>query len=229
MINILLSRGLGYQPKIYDYLKPYVKKDTQVCIIALSHFENQFNSQQMYVDYYSKDGYYYDKMVTAFAPLGIAEKQISWILDHQFDLSSAQKEIAAADIIYFPGGAPDLMYDRMLRLGLVSALKEKENAIIIGSSAGAMIQNDLFHISKDNEYHKFSIHRGIGYIESFGIEVHFRRRKQSKKSIRAMSHFINRPIYVIEDSGCLIVKDGVITHMIDAYKYYENRKRVPRK
>ena len=74
----------------------------------------------------------------------------------------------------------------------------------MGPSAGTMIQFDTFHISKDHDYKKFSIHKGLGFIKDFGVEVHFRRRRQQKKAIRKMSHLNPRPIYVIEEPGMMI-------------------------
>ena len=115
-----------------------------------------------------------------FLNYGIKEEQVNWIYYKQTKYTDALKLIENADIIYFPGGAPDLMMQRIKDENLLTPLKQFKG-IVMGSSAGAMIQFDTYHISKDQDYFKYSLHTGLGYLDNFMIEVHYRRRKQQKK------------------------------------------------
>ena len=63
-------------------------------------------------------------------------------------------------------------------------------------------------------------------IEDFGIEVHFNRRVQQKKSLRKTSHYHERPIYVIQEPGFMILEDGKIVYSYMADMYYKKGKRI---
>ena len=101
---------------------------------------------------------------------------------------SAIKKVSDADIIFLPGGAPEKFYNRLVEYNLVYAIKNS-NKVVMGPSAGTMVQFNWFHISKDRDYKKYQISDGIGLIEDFGVEVHYNRRKQQKKSLRTYKSF----------------------------------------
>ena len=54
---------------------------------------------------------------------------------------------------------------------------------MIGYSAGAMIQLDLYHISPDEDYPKFFVSKWFRLFIRFDIEPHFRRSKIQMESI----------------------------------------------
>lgn len=224
MINILLSRSILNNADVYDEAKIYIKPEMKVCIVAFSFFENE-NNQEVYQAYYGPQGLYYDKMINCFATYGIGEKQISWLNYFLDEKATFIEKIKAADILYFPGGAPDLMMQRIVEKDILEPLASFDK-IIIGPSAGAMIQNDYFHISPDADYQNFSMHKGLGYIKDFGYEVHFRRRKKQKKAIRKVSHIMKRPLYTIPDDGAIIVTDDTVKLIATAKLYYKNQKKV---
>ena len=219
MTHILLSRGILAEPYIHAHLKSYIQPSDKVAVVAFSFFKEHVQTQQDYDALYLKDGTYYQKMVDAFKPYGIQEKQISFLHYYNDDQQTLVKKINDASIIYFPGGAPDLLMERIHEKQLFSVIQNQQDKVIVGSSAGAMVQFDCFHISPDREYHKFQYLEGLGFLTGFGIEVHYRRRRKQKSSLRKVRRLKKIPLYAIPDEGALIIAHNQIK-CIKAYQLY---------
>ncbi|WP_084301014.1 Type 1 glutamine amidotransferase-like domain-containing protein [Acholeplasma equifetale] len=226
MINILSSRTIFHENRYYDILKKYINKKSKICVIAFSFFDNAFLQENYEKEYSRPEGKWYLHIVEPLSRFEVQEDNISWIIYHVDSKESAIEKIENADIIFLPGGAPDRFMDRLNEYELVPVLQKQENKIFMGPSAGTMIQFDWFHISKDRDYHKFSIHDGLGFVKDFGVEVHFNRRKQQKKSMRKVSHMHPRPIHALYDDGLMVIENGNIIYNDHGPKYYEKGKRI---
>ena len=222
MTHILLSRGILNHPHVMKHARKYIQPKHQVTILALSHFEHQFNSHETYLSFYTKGGEYYEKMIQAFIPYGISESQIHWIYEGVDTKEDAIQKIQSSDILYFPGGAPDLMMKRIEKLGIKESI-EAHQKLYIGSSAGAMIQVKNYHISKDYDYPRFSYESGLNLIDDLSIEVHYRRRKVQKSAMRKVFRSYRHPIYIIPDDGALIIDDQSVHCIGSARLYYDKR------
>ena len=224
MINILSSHRIYNHPKVKDEVLKHVNNKSKICVIAYSFFESEF-TQESYELSYEKDGRWYLHIIEPFLELGLNEDNFSWVVYNKDSREAAINKIDRADVIFLPGGAPDLFVARLKEQGLFEHLK-KSDKIMMGPSAGTMIQFDQFHISKDYDYKKFSIHEGLGFIKDFGVEVNYRRRKQQKKGIRRMSHLDPRPIYVVNEDGMMILEDNKIIFKYQVKKYYQNGRKI---
>lgn len=224
MTNILSSRSIYDEKWVYEILKDIIKPDYQVLIIGFSFFD--FFSEAFYRSYYGQDGEYDLKMKEMFSTYGISENQVNWL--YYFDDMNTNKDVLKlineADIIYFPGGAPDLMMKRIIEKGLLKPLKDF-NKIIMGSSAGAMIQLENYHISIDNEYSKYMLEKGLGYVKNLNIEVHFKRRKKQKKAMRKTFKLFKKPIITIPDDGLVVIQNDEVNIYNTAQLYYFGRGR----
>ena len=209
MINVLMSRGILGSDMLVDELKDVIKKEHKVAILLYSFFDHQFISENDYHVFYEKGSEYYEKMMASFAPYGIDPSQIKFINYYKTSVKDAIKIIEDADILYFPGGAPDQMMMRIKEKGLLEAI-ENHKKIYIGSSAGAMIQFHTYHISKDTDYKTFRYEEGLNLLSGFSVEVHFRRRKVQKSGMRKVFRAYKHPIFTIPDDGALIVKEEEI-------------------
>jgi len=225
MINILMSRGILASDQVYEQAKTIIKPTMKVLIVYFSFFEKHLPDQKDYDLFYDHDNEYHQKMLKTFSRYDIDENNIKVLNYYHDSLEEMLKKIKECDILYFPGGAPEEMMDRFAQKGLLDDLKAF-NKIVIGSSAGAMIQNDFFHITPDKDYQKYAIYQGLVYIKDLGIEVHFQRRIKSKKALRKTAHILGRPVYVIPDDSAIIINNGEIICIGQAKKYYENQKRV---
>ncbi|WP_162140094.1 Type 1 glutamine amidotransferase-like domain-containing protein [Haploplasma axanthum] len=219
MVNVLISRtSIISTPWAIRELEKYFRKDMKVVVLAFSFFGNL--TEEEYFNEYGIDSIQDIKVRNTFELFGI--KDVKWIYYYKQSNKEAINLINNADILYLPGGAPDLMMERINEKGLLSSLKNFKN-IVVGSSAGAMIQLERYHISKDNEYNKFAIHEGLEYINDFFIEVHFRNRKKQKSSMRRMRKEFKKPVYIIPDDGMIIVDDKKIKTINSAKKYYDRK------
>ncbi|AUD65342.1 hypothetical protein BK011_06440 [Tenericutes bacterium MZ-XQ] len=222
MIHVLTSRGILRESFMVDALKEIIKKEHKVCVVALSFFQKHIYTIEAYDAYYKKGGEYYQKMIDSFEPYGIPEKHISFVYYYDMSKEEAKKKIDQADIIYFPGGAPDLMMERIKEFELKEHL-ENQKKIFIGSSAGAMIQFSNYHISPDLDYDKFSLHEGLDLIDNFIIEVHYRRRKKQKSALRKMYRSTHKPIFAIPDDGAIIYDHKQLKLLGSAKQLYNHR------
>ena len=219
MINILMSRSEALVSNYAkDYIKDILKPDMKVIIVFFSYFNNL--DEETYFEYYGLESEYLTKIKDNFSEYNITS--IEPIYYYNQSREEQLKLINNADVIYFPGGAPDLMMERIKEKELLDAFNNF-NKIIIGSSAGAMIQLKNYHISKDNEYFKFKEYEGLNYIDEFFIEVHFERRRPQKSSMRKMHKKYLKPVYIIPDDGMLVVNNKEVISLGSAKKYYNKK------
>lgn len=205
-------------PFAINEVKKHLKPKMKVAVIGFSFFEPL--NEEDYFKYYGKDSEYQEKLLNNFSDFEITD--LKWVYYFNQTLEESLKIINESDILYFPGGAPDLMFERIKARGLLEVLKNFKG-IVIGSSAGAMIQLETFHISKDNEYFKFSLNEGLGYLEDFFIEVHYRRRRPQKSSLRKMRREFRKPIFTIPDNGMVIVDGNEVLPLGDAKLFSDHK------
>jgi peptidase E len=222
MTHILMSRSILAKDEVIPYVKKYIDKNQKVLVVALSFFANQVQNEKDYQKLYEKDSEYYQKIINQFAPYGIKENQIAWLNYFEDNHESALQKINDADIIYLPGGAPDLMMKRIVKMNIKEALEAKKG-VFIGSSAGAMIQFKDYYISKDADYKAFSYEKGLDLLKGFFVEVHYRRRKKQKSSMRKVFRAFQEDIYALPDDGIIIVHQNNIEALISAKLIYHRR------
>lgn len=220
MTNILLE---GYDidaPWLFKDLQKYIYPDNKVVVIAFSFRDNRVKNLDDWNLLYSKvSGKLYHGIVGSFQRYGIYEENIS-ILNYFTDTeSSALDKIKSADIVYFLGGLPDRMMDRIQEFGLYDVLLHHEG-VIMGYSAGAVIQLAEYHLSPDSDYPEFSYYKGIPYLKDFYLEVHYEGTDIQKNSIKRVLKECSKTVYAIcAGKGAIIVDNGSI-HTIGDVKVF---------
>ena len=91
-------------------------------------------------------------------------------------------KIRKSNIVFFTGGYPDKMMKKFYKYDLVKEL-ESFNGIMIGASAGAMVQIKEYHITQDFDYKQYSYQKGLNIIKDFDLEVHFNNTEIQNISI----------------------------------------------
>ena len=211
MINILLE---GYDINadyLYDELKNYIKPEHKVAIVAFSFRDDSVKTLSDWKNLYSKEsGMYYNGIINGFAAYGISENNISFINYFTDTKESAERKIKQSDIVYFLGGLPDRMMDRIKEFDLTDALK-KHSGIIMGYSAGAVIQLSEYHLSPDKDYPQFNYYEGLSYLNDFYLEVHYEGTKAQNDAIHRVLKERGKTVYATAlRKGAILVDNGII-------------------
>lgn len=224
MKHLLLSHTILDHPNIMPTLKKHLTHEDHVLVILYSFFEMWMPSIEAYDAYYAKGGKYDLKIHAQLSKYGASYEYLNFFHD---DPKTRLEKLSKATVLFFPGGAPDEMLERLKVHELIDPIKSFQG-LTIGSSAGAMIHAKRTHIYKDHEYPKFSFFDGLGWIDGFDFSVHYRRRIQQKKAIKKMFRTYPQEIYVIPDDGALFVEDGKVTCLGSAKKMYTKKGIVKR-
>ena len=211
MINILLE---GYDIDaswIYNELKNYIKPNHSVAVVTFSFRDSQVKTLLDWNALYSKEnGRYYGGIVGGITAYGIPEENISFINYFTDTRESAAQKIKTADIIYFLGGLPDRMMDRIREFDLYDVLME-HNGILMGYSAGAVIQLAEYHLSPDDDYPEFKYFEGLPYLNDFYMEVHYEGTEVQDEAIRRVLSERGKTVYATAvRSGAILVDNGNI-------------------
>jgi len=203
MINVLMNFKSDISSDLfYNKLKDIIKKDMKIVVILFSFFEEEILTKEEYDKHY-------ENIIEAFKNIysryGIND--ISIINYYSDTKESALNKINNADIVVLPGGAPDQFMNRLNEFDLIDK-SLYENKIIIGSSAGAMIQLDVFHISPDRDYKKYSIHNGLGLLKNIKVEVHYNKRLKQIISFNKTIKRYEEIGFLIPNGSGLIYKDN---------------------
>ncbi len=220
MINILLE---GYDmdaPWLYDELKKYIRPDHSVAVVAFSFRDSQAKSLSDWNALYDKDlGKYYNGIVGGFAAYGIPEEHIAFVNYFADTKETAAQKIKQADIVYFPGGLPDRMMDRIKEFDLYDALMQHKG-IVMGFSAGAVIQLAEYHLSPDDDYPEFRYYEGLPYLRDFYVEVHYEGTAVQEEAIQRVLAERGKTVYATTDQvGAILVDNGNVKLLGDVKAY----------
>lgn len=219
MVNLLLSLYNFDEDWCYETLKHIIKEEHNVLIIPFSYHDDWLNSEYDWDKTFNyKYGTHYKEIVTPFLAYGILESNISWINQFVDSIDLMKDKIKKSDIIFFTGGYPDLMMEKFKKYNLVKEI-ENYNGVIIGASAGAMVQIKEFHISPDSDYDDYSYNKGLNIIKDFDIEVHFENTEIQNICILRAIREKRKPVYSITNNGAVLVQDGEIITLGDAEKW----------
>lgn len=209
MINMLFSEYNFHESWAKDIVGKYIDSSDRILIIPFS-FNEKISSDDKWQKSYSKsNGKYYESIVIPFKNYGIKEGNINWINYFRDRKEDAKVKIRNSDIIFLTGGLPDKMMSRLVEFNLIEDI-ESFRGIIIGSSAGAMVQVSEYHITPDADYEAFSYNSGLNIINNFDIEVHYEGTELENKYIKKVLEEKKDKIYAITNSGGIVVDNGNI-------------------
>ena len=220
MINILLE---GYDiaaPYLYETIKKYIKSTHKVAILAFSFRDSHVKSLEDWNALYCKDnGKFYHGIVNGFISYGIPEENISFINYFADTKESAKTKIEKADIIYFLGGLPDKMMARINEFNLKDTLM-KHSGIVMGYSAGAVIQLAEYHLSPDEDYPEFKYYEGLPYIDDFYLEVHYKGTEAQETAIQKALKERKKTVYAtVCMNGAILIDNGIVKLLGEVKEY----------
>lgn len=209
MVNILLEGFDLSSPWLMPELKKYIKPGSRVAVVALSFRDAQARNRDEWDALYSRArGMYYSGIAGSLADYGIEENDITFINYFADTHDRAAAKIEAADILYFPGGLPDRMMERIVEMGIYDVIMAHEG-VVMGFSAGAVIQMAEYHLSPDDDYPEFAYYKGFPWLEGFFLEVHYEGNAVQEECIRRVLEEKKCPVYATEFmNGAMIFNDG---------------------
>ena len=211
MVNILLE-GYNLDAKwLYDELKQYLKPEYKVAVVAFSFRDSRVKNNDDWQMLYGKEqGKFYRGIVNSLCSYGIKEENISFLNYFEDTKETAKSKIQNADIIYFLGGLPDRMMDRLQEFDLIDVLTQ-HSKVVIGYSAGAVIQFEEYFLSPDDDYPTFKYYKGIPYLKDFYLQVHYENTTEQNECIDKVLKEKDRPVYATnKGNGAIIVDNHII-------------------
>ena len=210
-MNILMNVHTLQADWCYDSFRPYIRPQHRVALLPLAFDSRKIPSAGDWLARYSPpDGFYFQGFAAAFGAYGIAPDQLVLVNPFSDGPETARRKVEEANILFLPGGLPDRMMERLRDLKLLDPIR-RHSGLVIGYSAGALIQLPLYHITPDDDYPVYGEDPGLHRVEGFGREVHYRAAALQKESILRFIDRHKKPVYAVGDRGALIVEDGNIT------------------
>ncbi len=207
MINILLERYDIDADWLYHELTEYIKPQNKVAVVPFS-FRDDLNNKEAWEQFYGKEqGRYYAGIVDGFLSYGISAENITFLNYFSDTKECARDKIKQADVIYFTGGLPDRMMDRIREFDLYDVIM-KHRGTVMGVSAGAVIQLSEYHLSPDKDYPAFGYYRGLPFCDDFYLEVHYEQTPVQKQAIDRVLAERGKPVYAMRSGkGAIIVEN----------------------
>lgn len=209
-VNILMNTSIIDDAWCYPALKKYLHSGDVVCVLAFSFFDDTKNLDDWNRQYAKGRGIWYKANTDVFRRFGIPEKDVHWVNYFTDSREEMLNAIANSNVLLLTGGAPDLMMKRIKEKRLKKILKTYQG-VVIGYSAGAMVQLSDYHISPDEDYPSFSWQKGLGMLEGFDIEVHYAATPHQKRWLEKARQDRNMKTYAIYEKGGMIVENEKIS------------------
>lgn len=223
MVNILLNYYNFDEEWAYPHLKNYLHAGQKVAVIPLAFREYEVYNDHTWQNMYGMTGEKFNRILAPLLKYGICICDIMFV--DFFDFTKEMHNfVETADVLLLCGGMPDKIPDRLRKLRLLEPIKNYKG-IIIGVSAGAMVQFDSYHITPDEDYDSYvQAVGGLGLIDGFDLEVHFEDTEVQQKSILKALSENNKPIFAMKHQGGLIVDNGKIIAIGDVSLHGEPPK-----
>ena len=215
MTNVLLN----YYNFDGEWARPHLEKifasKPRVLILPLAYRETQAWDNDSFLSIYGKAGEKYDNILRPFISYGYAEQDITWL--NPYDDSNHLSQIQNADLLFFTGGMPEKAIRRMSELGILNAVTNF-NGVVMGASAGAMLQLETYHITPDEDYAEYGIWQGLALVKGLDLEVHYLATDiQQQCTARAVKE-LGLPVYQMWHEGGLLIENGAVTIMGNVIK-----------
>ncbi len=217
-MNILLNLYNFHEDWAREVLDGVFHRDMTVCLLPLSFDRDWIHNKQEWKFEYGPKGKCRQELMEPFMAYGIPKRNIRVVNYFNDTPESAREKVESADVLFFPGGFPDQMMERLYQLELVDVIRGFDG-IIMGASAGAMIQFDTYHITADQDYDEFQYHEGLGFLDHFEIEVHYEGTDVQNEAIERVMNERELPVLAIGNQGGVVVDGPDIIPMGDVTPY----------
>ena len=210
--NILTCHYNFHEDWCRPALAPLLQPDVRVTVVPFSFPAEQIPDEAAWQREFGPGGRHRGDLLAAFSGFGITQVQfVNWFA-HTPQQAGAM--VAAADLVFFTGGLSDVAMERVRAFGLQTVL-EQFPGILMGTSAGAMMQIADYHISPDEDYPVYQRNAGLDCGLPFDVEVHYAYSPVQNAGIRRALQERPVPVWAIENTGALLVQGGEVTPLGD--------------
>ena len=210
-----------------DWAKPVLgkilKPEQRVTILTMSHGE-EIPDRKTWESLYLPGKQIYAVLTGAYGAYGIPEGNIQFVSWFHDTPETALMKLGEADVLFLTGGLPDVFESRLEEWGLVEPI-QRFPGIVMGCSAGAMMQMTEYHITPDEDYDAYGYYPGLGLLEGFEPEVHYAASEVQTESIRRYLRERGKPVYAMTNQGGLVVQNGIITTMGQVTRFQQEAAR----
>ena len=103
-----------------------------------------------------------------------------------------------------------MITERINELGLYDILAQFDG-VVMGNSAGALVQLSNYHVSPDRDYPEFGYYQGLPYLNEFYLEVHFEGTPIQCNSIKRVIQEKGKKVYATHVmAGAIVVDNGKV-------------------
>lgn len=216
-MNILLNINNFSESFAYDALSEILDPRMKVLIIPFSYHEDWITCEADFDAHYRKGCEEYEDIAKEFMNYGIARRNIQVLHYYKDSPRKCKNKIYHADVLFLTGGYPDKFLYRIDQKHIRKAI-QKFRGVIMGTSAGAMIQFDRYHVTPEEEGQDYEYHEGLGLISGFDIEVHYEDSFEHLSSLIMDLKFHGIPIFALPNWGGMIVDGEDMMLLGDAFE-----------
>lgn len=216
-MNILLNINNFSEEYAYDTLKMFIKPWMKVLIIPFSYHECWIDSEEKFDEHYQKGKEEFEDIAKEFMNYGISRRNIQILHYYRDSNRKCKNKIYHADILFLTGGYPDRFLYRIDQKNIRGAIK-RFDGIVMGTSAGAMIQFDEYHVTPEEEGQDYEYHQGLGLLSGFDIEVHYEESFEHLASLVTDLKLHNKPIVALPNWGGMVVDGNEYILLGDAFE-----------
>ena len=206
-MNILLSKLNFDEPWAYPYLSEYLHPCQHITVLPFSFWYSEVYSNETWEAAYGPSGKYFNEITEAFSAYGLGPSQFTFINFFSDDEAVFAQALQKSDILFLTGGAPDLTMQRIQKKGFAPLIRSYPG-IVIGCSAGAMVQCGCFHITPNRFYPTFFHQEGLGLLPAcYGVEVHYFSDSHHIESIERTIQETGRQILLLDNESGAVFQD----------------------
>ena len=206
MYSILFSKIELAGDMMVPKLKKIISKDSKVSIFPWT-FPKELNGEQLESDFFKKNGKRYQRYVSFLLKLGVEEKNINICNCYSQNTKTLKKMIHNSDVLLFPGGNPEMLYSKVVQETEILYDIKHFNGIVIGESAGAVLQFKRYFITAKNNYYGYeAFYDGFGLLnDPFYLDVHTDSDIKYLNRLQQIANETKKSVYALYDDGCIII------------------------
>lgn len=216
-MNILLNINNFSEEFAYEALSEIIKPWMKVLIIPFSYHEDWINSPEAFDAHYGKGKDEFEDIAKEFMNYGIKRRNIQYLHYYNDSNSKCKAKIYRADILFLTGGYPDRFLYRIDQKNIRKSIQNFKG-IVMGTSAGAMIQFDEYHVTPEEEGQDYEYHAGLGLLSGFDIEVHYEDSFEHLASLITDLKLHGKTIFALPNWGGMIVDGDDYMLLGDAFE-----------